>query len=133
MTPRTEQQLLDAVIDLATLNRWAVHHDRPARRSGARWVTAIQGHAGFPDLVLARRGVVIFRELKGYDARGRLGRLSSEQRDWARQLDPLWPYQPANVLVFDTWTPDDWPLIVATLSARAVVQRECTEWAEVNE
>lgn len=36
----TEQQLLDRIIDLATRTRWAVHHDRPARRAGNRWHTA---------------------------------------------------------------------------------------------
>lgn len=136
MPPRTEQELLDATIDLATHCRWSVHHDRPARRSGARWATAIQGHAGFPDLVLARRGVVLFRELKGYGKNGRIGRLSSEQRDWARQLDvagtswtglydlPLIdsPNVPGGHMMplFAVWTPDDWdPVIVPTLTTRA--------------
>jgi len=124
MSARTEQELLDATIGLATHCGWAVHHDRPARRSGSRWHTAIQGHAGFPDLVLARGGVVLFRELKGYDVRGRIGRLSSEQRDWARQLecehDEAYRGDPygRRKLLFDVWTPDDWDLIVATLTAK---------------
>ena len=107
------------------LNRWACHHDRPARRSGAKWATAIQGHAGFPDLVLVRRGLVLFRELKGYSKDGRLGKLSPEQRDWGKQLDPLWSPDcgaeqwAAGGPVFDVWTPDDWDaLIVPTLTAR---------------
>jgi hypothetical protein len=129
VSPRTEAELLDNIIDLATRTRWAVHHDRPARRAGTGWATAIQGHAGFPDLVLARAGLVLFRELKGYDKNGRIGRLSSEQRDWARQLNPDWP----NVrdfgdvgtlplragLLFDVWTPDDWEsVIIPTLTAK---------------
>lgn len=131
MSPRTEQELLDATIQLATLQRWAVHHDLPARRAGARWRTSIQGHAGFPDLVLARGGVVLFRELKGYDSRGRMGRLSSEQRDWGHQLDPAWMPRPNRFVLpevehahrlerlFDVWTPDDWDgLIVPTLTAK---------------
>lgn len=120
MTPRTEAELLDATIDLATHCRWAVHHDRPARRTGGQWATAIQGHAGFPDLVLARAGVVIFRELKGYDARGRMGRLTPEQRDWARQLGaaPVDLDGLACVPLFAVWTPEDWGLIVATLTAK---------------
>lgn len=124
MSPRTEQELLDATVQLATLQRWAVHHDLPARRAGAKWRTSIQGHAGFPDLCLSRRGLVIFRELKGYDVRGRMGRLSSEQRDWIKQLDPAWEprtrhtwTEAALTQLVDVWTPDDWPLIVATLTA----------------
>jgi len=125
VSPRTEQELLDCVLDLARLHRWAIHHDRPARRAGARWSTAIAGHAGFPDLVLARQGVVLFRELKGYDRNGRMGRLSSEQRDWARQLAHWSPAiqreQIAPALrigwLFDVWTPDDWnTIIVPTLT-----------------
>lgn len=120
---RTEQELLDATIELAMLNRWACHHDRPSRRSDNRWATAIQGHAGFPDLVLSRNGLVLFRELKGYDARGRLGKLTPEQRDWARQLDARWPRVHAEwnraEWLFDVWTPDDFEsLIVPTLTAR---------------
>lgn len=121
MSPRTEQELLDATIALAETTRWAVHHDRPAR-TGAGWRTAISGNAGFPDLVLARGGLVLFRELKGYDSRGRMGRLSSEQRDWAIQLQPVIVdgdvVEGRKRLLFDVWTPDDWPLIVATLTAR---------------
>lgn len=127
MSPRTEQELLDATIDLAIRCRWAVHHDRPARRAGGKWATAISGHAGFPDLVLARSGLVLFRELKGYAADGRMGRLSSEQRDWGKQLQPDWNPDTAHrvlipelraSLIFDVWTPDDWDLIVATLTAK---------------
>jgi hypothetical protein len=132
MAPRTEAELLDATIDLATHCGWAIHHDRPARRAGTGWATAIQGHAGFPDLVLARRGVVLFRELKGYQASGRLGRLSSEQRDWAQQLgwtpearDAVMQFtghglaNPRFAWLFDVWTPDDWdPLIIPTLTSK---------------
>jgi hypothetical protein len=124
MTPRSEQELLDATVDLAMHCRWAVCHFRPARtRTGFR--TAIQGHAGFPDLVLARNGVVLFRELKGYDSRGRLGKVTPEQRDWAKQIAPGWTpggaEMPRQVPLFDVWTPDDWPLILATLTAPAWV------------
>jgi hypothetical protein len=40
VSPRTEAELLDATIDLATRTGWAVHHDRPARRAGTSWATA---------------------------------------------------------------------------------------------
>lgn len=119
MPPRNETELLDQTIELAMLNRWAVCHFRPARtRSG--WRTAIQGHIGFPDLVLARNGAVLFRELKGPK-----GALSPEQRDWARQIvgssGPVTtpPDGWRMLAVFDLWRPADWDaLIVPTLTAR---------------
>jgi hypothetical protein len=101
------------------LNRWACCHFRPAR-TGTGWRTAIQGHTGFPDIVLARAGVVLLRELKGPK-----GALSPEQRDWARQIDPAWG-TPAVAggahrvwSAFDLWRPADWDtLIIPTLTAR---------------
>jgi hypothetical protein len=118
MPPRNEAELLDQTVELAMHCKWAVCHFRPARtRSG--WRTAIQGHIGFPDLVLARAGVVLFRELKG--ARGRP---SSEQRDWGRQIDPTWDTDAAVRLIeplyvpFDVWRPADWvPVVIPTLTA----------------
>lgn len=126
MTPRTEQQLLDAVIDLATLSGWMCHHDLPARRLDGRVVTSIQGHAGFPDLVLCRRGVLLLREVKGFDSRGRLGVLSTEQREWRGQIlgpgftfDRVFSAGIRCALLFDTWSPPDWDLvIVPTLTAK---------------
>lgn len=129
MSPTSEQELLDAVVDLAMLNRWAVCHFRPAKTQRG-WRTAIQGHIGFPDLVIARKGVVLFRELKGYNARGRLGQLSSEQRDWANQLGGFGVVSRAGetpaaarvraLPIFDLWIPDDLDtVIVPTLTGRA--------------
>lgn len=118
MSPRTETELLEQTIELATLQGWLVHHDRPARTERG-WRTAIQGHAGFPDLVLARGGVVLFRELKGP-----YGRLTPEQYDWSWQLDHVWR-ENAYVMAartripFDVWRPCDWDsLIVPTLTGR---------------
>lgn len=120
MPPRTEGELLDQVINLAMLNRWAVTHFRAAQtRNG--WRTAIQGHKGYPDITLARSGLVLFRELK--DPRGTL---EPEQLDWARQIsgDPHWSEPAKNGaryadrfgLVFDVWRPADMMgLIVPTL------------------
>lgn len=119
MTPRSEQELLDCTIDLARRCRWSVTHFRAARtRAGYR--TAVQGHPGWPDLALARHGVLILRELKGDR-----GRVSPEQFDWARQLTPGWverrgwvPEEETAVL-FDVWRPGDWQTrIIPTLTQR---------------
>ena len=81
---------------------WRVHAERPARTSKG-WRTPVQGDPGFFDLVLARRGRVIFAELKS--ARGKL---SAEQEAWLAELSG----GPERY----TWRPADFPAIEATLA-----------------
>ena len=91
----TEKQLQDAVLGLAKRLGWRTAHFRPALTQTGRWVTAVQGDGkGFPDLVLAREGVVLFIELKSAK-----GRLSTEQTRWAIHLPA------GNTFVF---RPKDW-------------------------
>jgi hypothetical protein len=66
----TEAEFMGAVIDLARLRGWRLHHQRPARTANG-WRSAIIGDQGFPDLVLARAGRLVVAELK--TERGRLG------------------------------------------------------------
>lgn len=68
-----EQQLLH----LARLRGWRCHHVRDSRH-------VLMGDVGFPDWVLARRGRVLFVELKRED-----GKLSPDQEAWLRELDWL--------------------------------------------
>lgn len=86
------------VIDLAHLRKWRVAHFRPVRVATAkgtyRWQTPVQADgAGFPDLVLSRGGVVLFRELKTDN-----GKLSREQSLWLESLGEHGA----------VWTPKDW-------------------------
>lgn len=81
-----------AVIDLAKMGGWIVHHDREKQK--------VQGHAGFPDLCMARRGQTIFVELKMPR-----GIVSEEQLVWARNIGGQ----------FFLWHPDDWDEIVREL------------------
>ena len=85
----TEKQFQRAVVELATLCRWSVYHTHDSRRSAP----------GFPDLVLARRGVVRFVELKTTR-----GKLSKAQAEW---LDATGG---------ECWRPTMWDHIEATLS-----------------
>ncbi len=77
----SEQHFLDTVIEFAAIKRWLCHHDRPARTKNG-WSTAIQGHAGFPDLVLAHptAGVVVL-ELKAG-----VNKPTVEQREWLNTM-----------------------------------------------
>lgn len=76
----SEADFLQWVITLAQLHGWLVAHQRPARTNRG-YRTAIQGHPGLPDLILARDGTVICAELKT-----RTGRLSLAQKAWQVQL-----------------------------------------------
>lgn len=89
------------VVDLAVRAGWRVAHFRPARTTKG-WRTPVEGHAGFVDLVLARDGVVLHRELKT-----NRGVLTAEQRAWLVALGPS-----AGV-----WRPRDRDEVIATLTA----------------
>lgn len=78
----SEDELLTAVIALCKLMQLRVHHVRPARTEQG-WRTPVQGHAGFPDLVIAGPAGHLFRELKSDT-----GRLTEDQVDWLVMLGP---------------------------------------------
>ena len=64
-------------------------------------MTAVQyDGAGFPDLVLARRGTVLFRELK----REVRSDLDEGQSRWFEAIDP----DQNDIAV---WRPSDWPKV----------------------
>lgn len=88
------------VIGAARAFGWRVFHPKPARLPNGRMVTAQDGHVGFPDLVLARNGVVILAELK------QDGRYPGpEQRAWRDAIGDQWR----------CWRPKDWADVEATL------------------
>jgi len=76
----TEAQLVDKIIHYLHMRGWVVTHFRPAKL-GTRWITALSGDKGFPDICAARNGEVWFIEAK---IKG--GRLSAEQRIWGKHL-----------------------------------------------
>lgn len=88
------------VIDYAMLNGWALSHHPDSRR--------VVGQRGLPDLLLCRRGRLIFAELKTEH-----GRLSVDQTFWKAELEAVAGYArrqhenwPA-VAVY-VWRPGDW-------------------------
>lgn len=75
----TEDELLQAITEAATWYGWRwVHY----RRSD---LAQMQGHSGFPDVVLARNGIVLYLELKS-----RTGRLKPDQHAWAEAIGENW-------------------------------------------
>jgi hypothetical protein len=88
----TEQDLQDVVIDMAHMFGWKVAHFRPARTEHG-WTTPVAADgAGFPDLCLARRGQVMFVELKTVT-----GRIRPQQQAWLDQLSDAHLIRPTDL------------------------------------
>jgi hypothetical protein len=100
----TERAFQEQILRLAYATGWLCYHTRPGR-TRAGWRTPVQGHVGFPDLVLAHkgRGVVLFWELKVGSRRP-----TRPQCFW---LDALRAAGAHAAVV----TPDDWATIEAVL------------------
>ena len=110
LRPITESQFQQQVIQLAKLRGWLVHHTRPARikvQGVETYRTPIAGHAGFPDLVLARRGRVIYAELKA-----QAGQLREDQIRWR---DAMCPPERQAFCGWFLWRPSDWAQIERVL------------------
>lgn len=97
----TEADFQRRIIDLARLRGWRVVHIRPAWVRSGRMVTPYEGHAGLPDLVLARRGVVLLAELKAERGKPPTG----DQLAWLAALGDHGRL----------WRPRDWPDIEKAL------------------
>lgn len=83
------------IIDLAKMRGWRIVHFRKARTKDG-WATPIRGDKGFPDLVMARKGRVIFAELKVKD-----NKPDADQELW---LDAL----RGTAAETYVWWPKDW-------------------------
>jgi hypothetical protein len=83
VTDLLEKDFTDNVVQLAKTLGWRVAHFRPAQTKHG-WRTPMQGDKGFPDLVLAKDGRVIFAELKSAT-----GKLTKEQREWLDEFSGL--------------------------------------------
>lgn len=97
----TEAEFQEMCVARARARGWLVHHDR-------RQDKGIGGDPGFPDLVLAKNGRIIFAELKS-----QRGRITQEQSHWIHHLNPEWdfPDKYHDEVHVHIWRPADWPAI----------------------
>jgi len=65
------------IIQLCKAFGWRVAHFRPGMTKRGRWLTAMSGDVGFPDLVMLRQNRAIFAELKSVR-----GKVTHEQEVW---------------------------------------------------
>lgn len=110
----SEADFQSRVIARAKARGWMVHHARPSLNRSGKWSTAIQGHKGFPDLVLARWPRVLILELKA-----QRGRLSDDQHEWLGALGwfdgDLIRWDTNRVIGVGVVRPSDWPLVCSIL------------------
>lgn len=93
-----ERDFQAEVLKVAQMAGWQSYHTHDSRRSAP----------GFPDLVLAKPGRLIFAELKT-----NTGKLTPEQATWLNVL----AHTVTGVEVYQ-WTPRDWDTILWTLTGR---------------
>ena len=103
----SESEFQEKVIRLAIMLDWKVCHFRPGRTIDGEWRTPVAGDGkGFPDLVLARKPLIIFAELKSES-----GKMSIDQDEWARIIRECGGY-------YYLWRPSNWEDIVRVLGAK---------------
>ncbi len=105
----TEKQLLATVVEMAEAHGWLVYHQLDqggVTEDGRQWHGKRIG-PGFPDLVLVRPPLLMFRELKSQS-----GTVSRHQEQWMHGLLEAG----ADAMV---WRPSDMDLIEETLSGRS--------------
>ena len=109
----SEKELLAMVVELAERCGWRKAHFRPAMTQHG-WRTAVQGDAGFPDLVMVRPPRLIFAEVKSEK-----GKVADEQHGWLIALRgcfarPRLEYRHPIPEVY-LWRPSDFEEIVSIL------------------
>lgn len=93
------------IVEAARATGWLVHHARPAQIRPGVWATALQGNAGFPDLVLAHpRHGVWFVELKR-----KPNKVEPAQTTWLLTLG-------RHVRAAVVWVPEDMPAFLRALA-----------------
>lgn len=105
----SEAEFQQQIIDAAHLYGWTVAHFGIGKVRGGKWVTPVQADgAGFTDLVIVRRGTVIFAECKREK-----GRLSDNQHKWATELIDV--SRKNSFVGYYVWRPSDWENILNIL------------------
>lgn len=106
----SEAQFLATVIDIAQMLGWLVYHQRPAMTSKG-YRTALQGDAGFPDLVLARlKSGAFFTRVIYAELKVGKNKPTTAQQKW---LDVLSCISVGEVYI---WTPSDMEQIKKALT-----------------
>lgn len=98
----TELQCQDTIVQTAMANGWLVHGARAARTADG-WRTPVQGHPGFPDLVLVLPDLsgIAFVELKR-----KPNQVEPDQQRWIDAFTAVASRAPGVVGVSVWWVPE---------------------------
>jgi hypothetical protein len=102
----SEADLKEVVVSVAKRYGWLIHHDLPAQNSRGRWLTNVQGDAGFPDLILLHP---VSGKLLAVELKAERGKTSPLQKRWLMAFD-------AGSHFNSVWKPSDMEYILYTLS-----------------
>lgn len=81
----SEQQLCDAVIELAHYYGWLVAHFRPALLKNGTYRTAVQGDGkGFYDIILKRYTPENGYQWREWELKSEKGKLTEAQEEWQK-------------------------------------------------
>jgi hypothetical protein len=112
---QSERDFQRAFLDYAHRLGWRTAHWHDSRRevtraSGKPLVIGDKDSTGFPDIVAARKGRLLFAELKSEK-----GRLSVAQKDWLADLEEVesywWDRERVPPIMVRTYRPSDWSQI----------------------
>lgn len=105
----TERQCQTAIVQAMRLAGWRVHVERTSQTADGRYLTAIAGDRGFPDIVAVRDGVLLAVELK----RDKTGKIGPGQQEWVDALDAV-----PGVRSMVVWVPSDQDRFIRWMARR---------------
>ena len=110
----TEAACRKAIIEAAMFAGWRIHCPRAARLKDAddgeqKWVTADEGHPGWPDLAMVRGHQLVCIELK----RDKTGRMRPGQLEWKDALSNV-----PGVTALVVWVPSGQDALIKALTSR---------------
>ncbi len=102
-----------AICDIAKLAGWRLHAELPGQTASGRYLTRVQGHVGFPDLVLVHPGrqLIAFVELKR-----KPNKASDDQLAWLAAIQAASP----SVVAALVFVPEGLPRLTAFLTDPSV-------------
>lgn len=104
-----EKEFQQSLVDLARWNGWRAHATRTVQVKSGHWLSP-GIDAGFPDLILARKGELLFVECKLEKTKTR-----ANQDLWLELLESVCRIGQVECYV---WRPGDWQRITQRLTSQ---------------